>query len=222
MDKACSLLVAHSAGETPNVSELKAALEQSASIATKIEALKKCIAFTLSGEALPGVLMHVIRFVLPQKDHTLKKLLLLYLEAIDKVDDKGKLKPEMILMWYAPCTTSTKNDEKKKKKIIFFLQLTSCRAHSNALRIDLNHQYEYIRGSTCRFLCHMREAELLEPLVPSVVSRRCRRHLASFVGYCSYRTVVRRLSARTSSTATRTCAATPCCASTRSSSTPST
>jgi coatomer subunit beta len=98
MDKPCSLLVAHSAGETPNVSELKAQLEQ-ASVPLKVEALKRAIAFTLAGEALPGVLMHVIRFVLPQKDHTLKKLLLLYLEAIDKVDEKGKLKPEMILMW---------------------------------------------------------------------------------------------------------------------------
>jgi coatomer subunit beta len=100
MDKPCSLLVAHSAGETPNTSELRAQLEQSASVKVKIDALKKCIAFTLAGEALPGVLMHVIRFVLPQKDHTLKKLLLLYLEALDKVDEKGKLKPEMILIWF--------------------------------------------------------------------------------------------------------------------------
>lgn len=49
-------------------------------------------------------------------------------------------------------------------------------AHSNALRNDLTHPNEYIRGSACRFLCHMREAELLEPLVPSVRANLEHRH----------------------------------------------
>ena len=44
--------------------------------------------------------MHIIRFVLPSRNHVLKKLSLLYLEAVDKVDANGKLKPEMILVWY--------------------------------------------------------------------------------------------------------------------------
>lgn len=33
---------------------------------------------------------------------------------------------------------------------------------------DLQHPNEYIRGSTLRFLCKIKEAEILEPLVPSV------------------------------------------------------
>jgi coatomer subunit beta len=36
---------------------------------------------------------------------------------------------------------------------------------------DLQHPNEYIRGSTLRFLCKIKEAEVLEPLVPSV--RNC-------------------------------------------------
>lgn len=36
---------------------------------------------------------------------------------------------------------------------------------------DLQHPNEYIRGSTLRFLCKLREAELLEPLLPS--ARAC-------------------------------------------------
>jgi coatomer subunit beta len=38
----------------------------------------------------------------------------------------------------------------------------------NALRNDLMSPNEYIRGSMLRFLCKMKEPELLEPLVPSV------------------------------------------------------
>lgn len=33
---------------------------------------------------------------------------------------------------------------------------------------DLKHPNEYVQGSTLRFLTHLKEAEILEPLVPSV------------------------------------------------------
>jgi coatomer subunit beta len=38
----------------------------------------------------------------------------------------------------------------------------------NALRNDLSHPNEYIRGATLRFLCRLREPELLEPLIPTI------------------------------------------------------
>lgn len=41
----------------------------------------------------------------------------------------------------------------------------------NALRNDLSHPNEYVRGCTLRFLCKLREPELLEPLVPTVKVR---------------------------------------------------
>lgn len=44
----------------------------------------------------------------------------------------------------------------------------SLRTDSNAWRNDLQHPNEYVRGATLRFLCSLREPELLEPLVPSV------------------------------------------------------
>ncbi|KAL1408249.1 coatomer subunit beta [Vanrija albida] len=49
----------------------------------------------------------------------------------------------------------------------------------NAIRNDLQHPNEYIRGATLRFLQKVREAELLEPLVPTV--RSCLEHRHSFV-----------------------------------------
>ncbi|KNE68529.1 hypothetical protein AMAG_12700 [Allomyces macrogynus ATCC 38327] len=42
----------------------------------------------------------------------------------------------------------------------------------NALRNDLQHPNEYIRGASLRMVCKLRDAELLEPLVPS-----CRQNL---------------------------------------------
>ena len=42
--------------------------------------------------------------------------------------------------------------------------------------MDLNHPNEYIRGSSLRFLCKLKEQELLAPLIPSVKSNLEHRH----------------------------------------------
>jgi coatomer subunit beta len=46
----------------------------------------------------------------------------------------------------------------------------------NALRNDLISPNEYVRGCMLRFLCKLREAELLEPLIPSVKQALTHRH----------------------------------------------
>lgn len=65
---------------------------------TKIEALKKVIYMIANGERLPGLLMIIIRFVLPLQDHTIKKLLLIFWEIVPKTTADGKLLQEMILV----------------------------------------------------------------------------------------------------------------------------
>jgi coatomer subunit beta len=65
---------------------------------TKIEALKKTIHMIISGERLPGLLMTIIRFVLPLQDHMIKKLLLIFWEIVPKTTPDGKLMQEMILV----------------------------------------------------------------------------------------------------------------------------
>ncbi|EDO34974.1 predicted protein [Nematostella vectensis] len=49
----------------------------------------------------------------------------------------------------------------------------------DAYRKDLQHPNEFIRGSTLRFLCKLKEAELLEPLMPAI--RTCLEHRHSYV-----------------------------------------
>lgn len=65
---------------------------------TKASALKKVIQLVLSGERFPGLLMVIIRFVLPCNDHAVKKLLLLVWEVWPKTSSDGKLLHEMILV----------------------------------------------------------------------------------------------------------------------------
>lgn len=49
----------------------------------------------------------------------------------------------------------------------------------NNLRNNLQHPNEYLRGVTLRFLCRIHEEDILEPLVPSILS--CLDHRKTFV-----------------------------------------
>lgn len=64
----------------------------------KIETLKKVIQLLLNGERLSGLIMTIIRFVLPVQNHTIKKLLLIFWEIVPKTSADGKLLQEMILV----------------------------------------------------------------------------------------------------------------------------
>jgi len=142
-----TLIHTASEAEQPSEMQLKNDLENG-DIATKQNALKKVIQLILNGERLPGILMHVIRFVMPLEDHTIKKLLLVFWEIVPKTTGDGKLLQEMILV-------------------------------CDAYRKDLSHPNEFIRGSTLRFLCKLKEPELLEPLMPTI--RTCLEHRHSYV-----------------------------------------
>jgi len=127
-----------------SAAEIKEALEGNDAEA-KVAAMKKAVILLLNGEQLPQLFITIVRYVLPSEDHTVQKLLLLYLEAIEKTDASGKLLPEMILI----CQN---------------------------LRNNLQHPNEYIRGVTLRFLCRIREEEILEPLIPSILTNLEHRH----------------------------------------------
>ncbi|KAH6821720.1 Coatomer [Perilla frutescens var. hirtella] len=144
MEKSCSLLVHYDKGTAAIANEIKEALEGN-DVPAKIDAMKKAIMLLLNGETLPQLFITIVRYVLPSEDHTVQKLLLLYLELIDKTDGKGRVLPEMILI----CQN---------------------------LRNNLQHPNEYIRGVTLRFLCRLSEVEIIEPLIPSIMSNLEHRH----------------------------------------------
>lgn len=88
--------------EATPMSELKSMLEKG-NEEMKIDTMKKILILMANGHQCDQLLMPCIRFVMPtQKNKLLKKLLLSFLEACEKVDSQGKLKQEMILVWYSP------------------------------------------------------------------------------------------------------------------------
>ncbi|KAI4355893.1 hypothetical protein L6164_004621 [Bauhinia variegata] len=144
MEKSCTLLLHFDKGTPAIANEIKEALEGN-DVVAKIDALKKAIMLLLNGESIPQLFITVIRYVLPSEDHTVQKLLLFYLEIIEKTDSRGKVLPEMILI----CQN---------------------------LRNNLQHPNEYIRGVTLRFLCRLNETEIIEPLIPSILTNLEHRH----------------------------------------------
>ncbi|KAF8073244.1 coatomer subunit beta-1 [Scenedesmus sp. PABB004] len=141
-ERSCTMLIYND--KQASASEIKEALETGDTEA-KIMAMQKAVTLLLAGEQLPQLFITIVRYVLPSEDHTVQKLLLLYLEAIEKTDPSGKVLPEMILI----CQN---------------------------LRNNLQHPNEYIRGVTLRFLARIREEEILEPLVPSILANLEHRH----------------------------------------------
>lgn len=99
LDGAYSLVHQDNAADQPSPQELKTQLEKGTD-ESKVETMKRILTIMLNGDPMPGLLMHIIRFVMPSKSKPLKKLLYFYYEICPKLDANGKLKQEMILVWY--------------------------------------------------------------------------------------------------------------------------
>lgn len=107
----------------------------------RILAMQQLITSLSSGDDCSSLLMSVIRFILPQNSNKTLKKLMLL---------------------YFELVPKTDSEGKLKQEMIL-----AC----NALRNDLQHPNEFVRGCTLRFLCKIQEQEILAPLVPSI--RQC-------------------------------------------------
>ena len=99
LENAYSLVHLDNTADTPSLQELRNQLEKG-NDESKVDTMKKILTVMLNGDPMPNLLMHIIRFVMPSKSKPLKKLLYLYYEICPKLDANGKLKQEMILVWY--------------------------------------------------------------------------------------------------------------------------
>ena len=80
VERSCTMLVHFD--KPASASEIKEALEGNDPVA-KVQALQKAIMMLLNGEQIPALFITIIRYVLPSEDHTIQKLLLLYLVSDD-------------------------------------------------------------------------------------------------------------------------------------------
>ncbi|KUJ07994.1 Coatomer, beta subunit [Mollisia scopiformis] len=82
---------------------------------------------------------------------------------------KHKALKKLLYFYYEICPKLDSSGKLKQEMILV----------CNGIRNDLQHPNEYIRGNTLRFLCKLREAELIEPLLSS--ARSCLEHRHAYV-----------------------------------------
>lgn len=94
-ESACGIILYNDSSEVPNMQKIKQDLERG-SDELKRDALKKVIYLLLNGEKVQNLMVPIIRYVTPCKDHYIKKLLLIYWELVDKQNTGDAL----LLAWY--------------------------------------------------------------------------------------------------------------------------
>lgn len=82
---------------------------------------------------------------------------------------KSKPLKKLLYLYYEICPKLDAQGKLKQEMILV----------CNGIRMDLQHANEYIRGNTLRFLCKLREPELIEPLLAP--TRACLEHRHSYV-----------------------------------------
>ncbi|PIC12614.1 hypothetical protein B9Z55_028279 [Caenorhabditis nigoni] len=115
----------------------------------RTEALKKLIYMILNGEKT-------------------SQSMLMYVIRFCLPSNDHTLKKTLLIFW--ECVPKTDSNGKLLHEMILVC---------DAYRKDLQHPNEFVRGSTLRFLCKLREPELLEPLMPAI--RACLEHRHSYV-----------------------------------------
>ncbi|KAK8078966.1 coatomer subunit beta [Apiospora phragmitis] len=104
------------------------------------------------------------------KVETMKRILTLLMHIIRFVmPSKYKPLKKLLYFYYEICPKLDAQGKLKQEMILV----------CNGIRNDLQHPNEYIRGNTLRFLCKLREPELIEPLLSS--ARQCLEHRHAYV-----------------------------------------
>lgn len=154
VDQPCYTLIGQASAtvgiDSPNEQQLKEELENGKPH-EKRDALKKVIGMIINGD----------------KFSSIQSMLMTVIRFVMPVPD-NRLKKLLLVFWevvpkYTP-------DGKLMHEMILVC---------DAYRKDLQHPNEFVRGSTLRFLCKLKEPELLEPLMPAI--RQCLDHRHSYV-----------------------------------------
>mmetsp|Transcript_43395 Transcript_43395/g.101926 ORF Transcript_43395/g.101926 Transcript_43395/m.101926 type:complete len:947 (+) Transcript_43395:273-3113(+) len=148
MEKQCTYLIYDENVVRTEPSELAAGLESN-DVKLKVSTMKKIILLMLNGEQLQTLLMKVIQFVVPNEDKQLKKLLYLYLEAVEKRSADGHLLPEMILICNMIRNDLNHPNEFVRGSALRFLskmrEKDILEPLVSSLRANLEHRHSYVR-----------------------------------------------------------------------------
>jgi len=151
MEKQCTFLIFDESVTRAETDELAAGLESS-DVKTKASTLQKIIMLMLNGEQLGSLLMKVIQYIVPNEDKGLKKLLYLYLEAVEKRAPDGSLLPEMILICNMIRNDLNHPNEFVRGSALRFLskmrEKDILEPLVASLRANLEHRHSYVRRNS--------------------------------------------------------------------------
>jgi len=159
--------------EPVNENKLKHDIEHG-DVSKKTEALKRVILMTLNGDKFQGLLMTIIKYLLPSSDHQIKKLLLIFWEIWPKRDSDGQLLKEMILVCDAYRKDLQHPNEFIRGSTLRFL-CKLCEAElleplMPAIRACLEHRHSYVRrNAVLAIYTIFRKFENLIPDAPDLV-----------------------------------------------------
>uniref|UniRef100_A0A7S0LYG1 Coatomer subunit beta n=1 Tax=Cryptomonas curvata TaxID=233186 RepID=A0A7S0LYG1_9CRYP len=173
MEKQCTYLIFDENVTRVETSELAQGLENN-DVKVKSTTLKKIILLMLNGEQLGSLLMKVIQYVVPNDDKPLKKLLYLYLEAVEKRGSDGNLLPEMILICNMIRNDLNHPNEFVRGSALRFLsrmrEKDILEPLVSSLRANLEHRHSYVRRNSVLAIYNTyRSFEELMPDAPELI-----------------------------------------------------
>ncbi len=167
MEKQCTYLIFEEDLVRPEIADLSLGL-QDPDIKVKAQTLKTIILLMLNGEQLGSLLMKVIQYVVPNDDKPLKKLLYLYLEAVEKRGPDGNLLPEMILICNMIRNDLNHPNEFVRGSALRFLSRIKekdiLEPLVSSLKVNLEHRQSYVRRNAV--LAIYNTYRLFEELIP--------------------------------------------------------
>ena len=127
----------------------------------KINALKNVILLQINNQPQLSLLMTIIKYCLPVKNHKVKKLVLYYWESLEKTDANGELLSEMILVCNQLLEDLQHANEYVRGMTLNFLS----KVHEKELlspliqgiTLNLSHRIYYVRRHAVNALAHITE-----------------------------------------------------------------
>jgi coatomer subunit beta len=151
-EKVCTLLINGDTKIQPSPMDIQKKIEQASSVYMQKKDAKKLV------EALEELLLFMVN------GNSYPRLLMTIIRFAITCDDH-RVKKLLSLYWEI-CDKVKDTGELKEEMVLV----------CNAIRNDLIHANEYIRGRTLRMLCRMRYFKILEPLIESILKNLSHRH----------------------------------------------
>ena len=151
-DKICTLIINGDKKVQPSPMDIQKKIESASSLYMQKKDPKKLV------EAMEELLLFMVN------GNAYPRLLMTIIRFVITCDDHRVKK--LCQIYWEICEKVRENGELKEEMVLV----------CNAIRNDLIHSNEYIRGRTLRLLCRMRYFKIMEPLVESVLKNLSHRH----------------------------------------------